>query len=280
MQGLLTPQPLRITEVYDDGEASRHFTFEFLGPGVAQAILPGHFFALTVPQQGEAAFTYLSLPDAAGRFHALVRRMGNLTTALFACGVGDVLGYRGPFGSGLWPIEELKGRRVLVVAGGCGLAPLATAIEALLADGSGKVALIYGNQTPHTQVLQRELADWRRRLPVLETFDQSVPAGACGGTPLDHIDAILPRLGGEPEAVLTCGPEVMMEATARLFMRRGLAADRIWLALERRMHCGVGLCGHCYIASSYVCMDGPIYRWDRLQALHGQTTAGCRSRTL
>lgn len=273
MQGLLTPQPVRIVDLYDDGEASRHFTFELLGPGADHQALPGQFFALTVPRQGEAAFTYLSLPDSAGRFSALIRHMGSLTSALFDCRVGDVLGYRGPFGTGLWPIAETRGRRVLILAGGCGLAPLATAIEALLVEGSGRTALIYGSQAAHTQNMRQERAEWRQRMPIIETFDRSAPAGGFAGTALDHIDTILPQLGGEPEAVLSCGPETMMEAVARLFVDRGLPAERIWLALERRMHCGVGLCGHCYIASSYVCMDGPIYRWDRLQALHGQTTA-------
>lgn len=272
MNGLLTPQAIRITHLYDDGEDARHFTFEPVKGTLIQPAQPGQFFNLTVPGHGEAAFTYLSLPDSEGRFSALIRKVGDLTNALFECKEHDLLGYRGPFGNGTWPLDQLKGKRVLALAGGCGLAPLASAIDALL-DADSPIALIYGSRDPANQNLQQERALWKQHISLIETFDLAIDSSLHSGTPLDHVDAILPKLGGEPEAVLTCGPEVMMNAVAAFFLARGLSGDHIHLALERRMHCGVGLCGHCYLGSSYVCIDGPVYSWSSLSQLSKATTA-------
>jgi anaerobic sulfite reductase subunit B len=270
MNGLLTPDPVRIASLYEDGEDSRHFTFEPVGDISIQPARPGQFFNLSVPGHGEAAFTYLALPDDKGRFSALIRKVGDLTSALFECSEGDLLGYRGPFGKGIWPLEQLQGKRVLAIAGGCGLAPLACAIEALL-ELKSPVALIYGSRDPANQNLQQERAIWKSRLPLIETFDLPSDKSQRSGTPLEHVDDIVEELGGKPEAIITCGPEVMMNAAADFFLKRGLNGDRIHLALERRMHCGIGICGHCYLGSSYVCIDGPVYSWQELSRLRALT---------
>jgi len=254
----MTPQAVHLIDQYDDGENSRHYTFQLAQP-TDETIKPGQFFALTLPNFGEAAFTYLTAPDNQGRFQALIRRAGSLTSELFNIQTSTLLGYRGPFGSGLWPIEAIKNRRVLFIAGGIGLPPLATAIEALLENGSN-IGLIYGSRDQAGQVLKQEREAWHKQMPIIETFDQA-SGSQLSGTPLDHLDAISQKLGGEPEAVLTCGPEVMMSAVGDFFTNQGLAKESIWLALERRMHCGIGLCGHCYFGSSYVCTDGPVYSW-------------------
>lgn len=309
MTASFTPFAVRLVDAYEDGLDARHVTFEPLtresandggdvGPPQAAPHArpsPGQFFLLSVPGHGEAAFTYVSLPDPCGRFDAVVRRIGELTSALHALPVGAVLGCRGPFGRG-WPLAEVVGRRVLVLAGGCGLAPLACAIDtlaalavplvlaapseraapaalvapaALAANGDGtRVAVAYGSRHEASQVLARERARWRGRLPVVECFDAPTVSGDLRGTPVAHIDRACASWGGlAPERALVCGPEAMMDAAAEALVARGLAPEHIWLSLERRMHCGVGLCGHCYVAETYACIDGPTYRWDVLCAL-------------
>jgi len=270
MNGFMTPQAIHIAEIYDDGEASRHFTFE-PADGVKHSAKPGQFFTLALPGYGEAAFTYLSLPDAEGRFKALIRQAGSLTSALFKCDVGDLVGFRGPFGNS-WPINQLLGKRVLIIAGGIGLPPLATIADQLAADKSTPIALIYGSRSPADQVLKYERSAWHMYMPILETFDYPSNQEQLSGTPLDHVAEVEAKLGGKPEVILTCGPEVMMNAVAHHFVENGLSPESIWLALERRMHCGIGECGHCYLGSSYVCTDGPVYNWQQLTQLHAQTT--------
>ncbi len=271
MKTLMTPQLIRITEIYDDGEASSHFTFEPVN-GINHSARPGQFFTLTLPGHCEAAFTYLSLPDAEGRFKALIRRAGTLTSALFNCNAGDLIGFRGPFGNS-WPLDQLLGKRILIIAGGIGLPPLAAIADHLINSNNTQVALIYGSRSPADQVLKYERSAWHMYMPILETFDHPSSQEQLAGTPLDHLQEMTVKLGGHPEAILTCGPEVMMNAVGHHFVQNGLPPENIWLALERRMHCGVGECGHCYLGSSYVCTDGPIYSWQQLTRLQLQTTA-------
>ncbi|WP_372866693.1 FAD/NAD(P)-binding protein [Pseudomonas sp.] len=256
----LTPRKLLLLDHYADGEEARHFSLRIDKPAAAdRAVIPGQFFMLTVPGFGEAPFTYLKLPDQQGRFDALVRRMGALTQALFEQPPGAVLGYRGPFGKG-WPLFFCA-HRVLVVAGGCGLAPLAGVIdEASRHRLPLQLSVIYGARNSAAQVLGRERERWRKSLRFMETCDEAKPHQRQG-SPLDHFDELFAHEG--PEAVLCCGPEALMLATAEACVQRGIAAHKIWLSLERRMHCADGLCGHCYLGSEYVCKDGPTYRYDR-----------------
>lgn len=260
----LTPRILRLLDCYDDGLDARHFRLRIAQPLPSdRAVIPGQFFMLGVPGLGEAPFTYVDMPDGRGEFAALIRRTGKLTARLFGLERGAVLGYRGPYGKG-WPLF-LGSRRVLVVAGGCGLAPLAGLIEETQRHRpSLQLRVLYGARTAAAQVLGRERARWRETLPLIETLDEGGPQ-ALRGSPLAQLD----RLFAEevPQAVLCCGPEAFMLAIAKACVRRGVTADNIWLSVERRMHCAVGLCGHCYIADSYACVDGPTYRYDHYAGL-------------
>ncbi|MBB6343089.1 NAD(P)H-flavin reductase [Pseudomonas fluvialis] len=257
-----TPRPMILEDAYADGEDARHFQLRLVDPQATDlAAQPGQFFMLAVPGHGEAPFTYVRAPDAEGRFSALVRRTGQLTEALFELQIGSVLGYRGPLGRG-WP-HDLTGRHVLVIAGGCGLAPLAGLIDAAR-DNAARLQVIYGARHPGAQVLARERARWRLDLDYLETCDVASP-GERSGSPVAHLDELLGQ--NIPDAVLCCGPEPLMLASAEHCLKRGVPAVHIWLSLERRMHCGAGLCGHCHIGASYACVDGPTYNYEQYLAL-------------
>lgn len=263
-----TPRRLHLLGCYADGEDARHFSFRIALPVAGDMeVVPGQFFMLALPGFGEAPFTYVSPPDHNGYFTALIRRVGRLTEALFEQAEGAVLGYRGPFGKG-WPLF-LGARRVLVVAGGCGLAPLAGVIDEVIRHRLPlQLSVLYGARHAAAQVLQQERAEWRRHLPLIETLDEAA-AGRRQGSPLQHLDELFAAT--PPDVVLCCGPEPLMLATAEACLRRGLSAEQLWLAVERRMHCADGLCGHCYLGSSYVCRDGPTYRYDRFRQLLGQS---------
>lgn len=273
----LTPEAVELLDYVDDGEATRRYRFRLRDPEAMEVPEPGQFFMLSVPGAGEAPFTYISIPDGDGVFSGLVRRVGSVTSALFDCRPGAVLGVRGPFGRG-WPLAELAGRRVLIVAGGCGLAPLACLIEQLIDERwCLERALVYGARQRSLQMFEDSRGSWRQQIPVFDTLDSAEP-GELGtallGTPLVRMEDILQQLGWFPERLLLCGPEVMMNGLAAFFVERGLPGDCIWLSIERRMHCAVGLCGHCYLtqhhlAHHYACRNGPTYRWDTLQSIAG-----------
>jgi len=265
-----TPQRLHLLDYYEDGEDTRHFSFRIARPQASDlAVIPGQFFMLALPGFGEAPFSYVSLPDQDGRFSALIRRTGTLTGALFALGAGAVLGYRGPFGKG-WPLF-FSAHRVLAVAAGCGLAPLAGVIdEATSQHLPVQLSVVYGARNTAAQVLGRERARWKLQMRFIETFDEAA-AGQRQGAPLECFDELFAV--ARPDTVLCCGPEPLILASAQACLERGIPPNKIWLSLERRMPCGVGLGGLCYVAASQDGLeDGPIYRYDRYQKLLASST--------
>lgn len=256
----LVPRPMQLLEFHDEGEVARHFSFSLSSPRPGdQGVMPGQFFMLTVPGVGEVPFSYVRPPDWQGRFSALIRNEGAVSSALFGLAPGARLGYRGPFGIG-WP--DLSGaRRVLAVAGGSGLAALAGLIEALIRSGRpDALTLVYGARSPNHQVLAQELAHWRGSLELIETFERTAD-GRVGCNLLEPLRTLLANQ--LPEAVLCCGPEPMMQGIAELCLAHGMPATGIWLSIERRLDCGMGRCGRCHVGRSSACLEGPVYRYDR-----------------
>jgi len=268
----LTPQAMRIIDIYDDGTHARHFTFEPKGFVHDEPISIGQFLMLTLPGAGIAPFTYTSIPDKTGRFNALIRNVGHLTEQLFHLKIGDVLGYNGPFGRG-WPVGLIEYKEVLIVAGGCGLAPLASTIDYLIDHSHAQsITLLYATRDSASQVLKKERARWSSNIKLFEVFE--VGGGSDhSGLPTQHLSHLLNKDERYPDIVLTCGPEAMMIAVAQSCTELGLKTSDIWMSIERRMRCGVGLCGHCYVANSYACKQGPTYRYDEFMALESKTVA-------
>lgn len=268
----LTPQPMRLVDSYDDGQDSKHLTFEIMGASRHTPVAVGQFFMLSLPGFGQAPFTYTSLPDKDGRFMALIRNVGKLTAAICELPPGQLLGYNGPLGIG-WPVTKMRNQEVLIVAGGCGLAPLAATIDHLTHLGQvGATTVIYGAANRASQVLRQERQRWQQRLPILETFMDSCELDTAG-TPSQHISRFLAQQNRQPQIVLTCGPLAMMKSVAQTCQELLIGSDRIWLSLEKRMRCGVGLCGHCYLANDLICVQGPTYRYDQYARLENKTTS-------
>ena len=268
----LTPQTIRIVDVHEDGTHTKHFTFEPKGFVHDKPITIGQFFMLTLPGAGLAPFTYTSIPDKTGRFNALIKNVGHLTEKLFSLGKGDVVGYNGPFGRG-WPVGLIKHKEVLIVAGGCGLAPVASSIDYLINNGYSKsVTLLYAARDSASQVLEKERARWSTSIKLFETLEVGGDSDHTG-LPTQYLSELLNKDEHYPDIVLTCGPEAMMMAVANSCVDLGLKTSDIWMSIERRMRCGVGLCGHCYVANSYACQQGPTYCFNEFLALESKTVA-------
>jgi NAD(P)H-flavin reductase len=226
---------------------------------------PGQFTMLSSFGIGEVPISISGDPEESGRLVHTVRAVGPATRAICESGAGSVLGVRGPFG-GPWPVEEIEGADVVVLAGGIGLAPLRPAILALLArrECYGRLLLLYGGRSPEQLLYADELESWRERgLEVVLTVDSAGPEwlGRVGVVPrlVDRAE-LDPDLG----AALMCGPEVMMRFAAAALARTGLPAARVYVSIERNMQCGVGLCGHCQLGPTLICRDGPVYTWEQL----------------
>lgn len=237
--------------------------------GARYQFRPGQFNMLYLPGIGEIPISLSADPQYRQSWAHTIRVAGNATRALARFEPGQTLGLRGPFGSS-WPLEELLGMDVILVAGGIGLAPLRPAIYELLRRTAefGRLTLLFGARSPGSLLYQAEYDSWiREGLFTQVTVDRSTPGwlGAVGFVNLLLERLRLPR--PRHTAILTCGPEVMMRYIVRSAQQRGISADRIWCSLERNMQCAVGLCGHCQLGGEFVCKDGPVFRYDRVAPL-------------
>jgi NAD(P)H-flavin reductase len=248
------------------GVVTYHLAFQDRTAGRRYRFAPGQFNMLYLPGAGEIPISLSASPRARTTWAHTVREAGNVTRALARLRAGETLGLRGPFGS-CWPIDQCRGRDVVLVAGGIGLAPLRPAVYQLLYQPGRykRLHLLYGARTPNTLLYTREFDDWASRgLRIQTTVDRAAPGweGNVGVVPL-----LLERLTDFDPAsavLLTCGPEVMMRFTVKAARQRGISPERMWLSLERNMHCAVGLCGHCQLGPEFVCKDGPVFRYDRI----------------
>jgi len=227
---------------------------------------PGQFNMLYAPGVGECAISISGDPAKADALVHTTRVVGTVTTALKKLKRGDALGIRGPFGRG-WPVTESKGKDVVLVAGGIGLAPLRPALYALMAHRAqyGRIVLLYGARTPHDILYRRELERWGARfdLDVYVTVDRAEPGWHGNVGVVTHLVRRAPfdRLNA---TTLVCGPEVMMRFAVAELQKRGIPDDAIAVSLERNMKCATGFCGHCQFGPAFVCKDGPVFAFNEI----------------
>ena len=248
---------VRIADVIDEapGVATYRLTLDGDTDPAAYGFIPGQFNMLYLPGVGESAISMSGDPTRSGGWTHTVRVAGNVTRTLAGLKRGDTLGLRGPFGTG-WPVDELAGGDVVIVAGGLGMAPLRPLIYHVMnhRDRFSRVTLICGARTPDGLLYRREYDNWRQhRIDVHETVDRAT-AGWTGqiGVVTTLIDRL--RLPDPKQTqLIACGLE------------RGIAPERMWLSLERNMQCATGLCGHCQLGPEFICKDGPVLRYDHIR---------------
>lgn len=224
---------------------------------------PGQFNMLYVPGVGEAAISISSDPETPDNLEHTIRVVGSVTRAIKKMGKGGIIGLRGPFGTS-WPTEGIKGKNVVMVAGGIGLAPIRPMIYWLLhhRHHARRVVLLYGCRSPEDRIFAPELEEWERNsaLDVLVTVDNAT--GNWTG-PVGVVTHLLGRIRVDAEhtTVMVCGPKILNRAAAWQFLQLHVRPEQVYVSLERNMNCGFGECGHCQYGSKFVCRDGPVFRF-------------------
>ncbi len=236
---------------------------------------PGQFVEVGVFGAGEIPICISSPPGLADQLAITVRAVGVVSDLLTRARPGDVLSLRGPCGNG-FDLDECAGRDVLFVAGGMGLPALRGLLgEMLLArERYGRVVVLHGARTPRDLLYPWQYASWHQHgVEVLLSVDRGDGRWELGDEPprmVGFLTTWFPRLMLDPARAIAflCGPPVMIKvACTELTRRLELPAERCVATLERHMKCGVGKCGHCVVADRYVCVDGPVFRYDELLAL-------------
>ena len=230
---------------------------------------PGQFSMLWVFGVGELPISISGDPAVHDQLVYTVRSVGQATHALVSRSVGEGVGVRGPFGTG-WPIEAARGRDVIVVAGGIGLAPLRPVIYEVLKNRQdyGRLVVLYGARSPRELLYRKELTAWarQRETQVLVTVDYGGLAWR------GHVGVVTTlfkyaRLKPSRSVAMVCGPEIMMRFVTRELEAHGLSRNDIYLSMERNMKCAVGFCGHCQYGPHFICKDGPVFPYEQIRPL-------------
>jgi NAD(P)H-flavin reductase len=265
----MLPHPYVVREVAKETSDTFTLTLESAKEANGRSFLPGQFSMLWVFGVGELPISISGDPAKHNRLVYTVRSVGQATHALVSQPVGNTVGVRGPLGAG-WPAEASRGRDIIVVAGGIGLAPLRPLIYHVLSNRKeyGRLVILYGARSPRELLYRKELASWARNrdTQVLVTLDY----GGLGWK--GHVGVVTTlfkyaRLQPGRSVAMICGPEIMMRFVTRELETHGLRHDDIYLSMERNMKCGVGFCGHCQYGPHFICKDGPVFRYEKIRPL-------------
>lgn len=232
--------------------------------------LPGQCAMLCVPGVGEAMFSITSSPTNKEYQEFSIKKCGVLTDYLHELKVGDEIMVRGPYGNN-FPVETaLKGKDLLFVAGGIGLAPLRSVINYVLdnRDNYGKVDILYGARSADDLVQLKEIEEvWMNSKDVNVHLTIDRPQEGWDGH-VGFVPAYLKELElGADKTVLVCGPPIMIKFVLAALIEMGYSKEQVYTTLELRMKCGIGKCSRCNIGSKYVCKDGPVFRCDEVDEL-------------
>lgn len=228
-------------------------------------ILPGQFNMLSAFGIGESPIGLSQVQFDNNILYHTVRAVGPVTKSLKQLQKGDTLPIRGPFGT-TWPTDEIKGKSVIVIAGGMGLCPLRPLIQYLITNKADftDINVIYGARSPSDIIYQDDLNNWENELNLLITVD-------IANAPWQHhvgvVTPLIPLVINDPEntVALICGPEIMMRFSIYSLMEEGILDENIYLSMERNMQCGTGHCGHCQWGRYFICKDGPVMRYDQIK---------------
>ncbi|HHV96354.1 MAG TPA: hydrogenase [Clostridiaceae bacterium] len=247
-------------------------TFRVIGPdgGVCFSYIPGQCAMLSIPGVGEAMFSITSPPTNKDYMEFSIKKCGCLTEWLHQIDVGQQITIRGPYGNG-FPVEtDLKGKDLLFIAGGIGLAPLRSVIKYALhyRENYGNIDIVYGARSAYDLVYLREIQNEWRIAPNVNVYltidrEQEGWTGHVGFVP-DYVK----ELNFETDkTAIVCGPPIMIKLTLKALEELGYKKNQIFTTLELKMKCGIGKCGRCNIGTKYVCKDGPVFRCDQLEQL-------------
>jgi NAD(P)H-flavin reductase len=268
----MIPLPHRILKVRR--ETSDVFSLE-MQPETGESgfpFSPGQFNMVYVFGVGEVPLSISGDPAQTKTLTHTIRGIGWVTRALQGMKKGDMIGVRGPFGTP-WPMQEIAGNDVVIIAGGVGLAPVRPVIYQLLAEREkyGNISILYGARSPDDMLYGKELKKWRGRFDLhVDVTVDFAKRGWMGNVGV--VTQLLPKAPFDPlnTVAMVCGPEIMMRFTVVELQRQGIEDTGIYITMERNMKCAVGFCGHCQFGPEFVCKDGPVFRYDRIRNIFGK----------
>ena len=266
----LIPSVGVITDIKEQTPDVKTFRVNALEGGKLFEHKPGQCAMLCAPGVSEGMFSITSSPTNKEYQEFSIKRCGQLTEYLHSLKVGDQITVRGPYGNNFPVDTELKGKNLLFIAGGIGLAPLRSVINYVIDNRQdyGTVDILYGSRSADDLVGLDEIQNVWMNTPGINvhlTIDREQEGwdGHVGFVP-----SYLRELEfSNDKTVLVCGPPIMIKFVLQGLQEMGFTKEQVYTTLELRIKCGVGKCGRCNIGSNYVCKDGPVIRFDEIDEL-------------
>lgn len=267
----LTPHLATVKNILDLTPDTKLFTFQLDDP-TSRADFDykvGQFALVSAFGVGEAAFDISSLANQDGELEFAVRRVGTVTRALHELEPGDVVGVRGPYGN-FFPMDDYKGKDIVVIGGGSGMAPVRSVINFIIANRAdyGRMIIIHGARTPADLVFTHEFSTWASAPnTILELTVDRRDDTWSGREAL--IPTVVAELAPSPDnaVAIICGPPIMIKFCLKELRNLKFSDEQIVTTLESKMKCGVGKCGRCNVGAKYVCLDGPVFTYAEISRL-------------
>jgi NAD(P)H-flavin reductase len=263
-KNIYKPIKSKLIDVIEESPVIKTFV---LVPGEEFSFKTGQFIELCVDGIGEAPFTPSSSPLVKEKIEVTVMKTGYVTEYMHNLKPGSYMGIRGPFGRG-YPIENFFGKEVLILGGGCGLAPIRSLLFTLehVSDNLERVVLCYGSKTPVDCIYKPLFA----RLNLINKFEAYRTVDKPDGEWNESVGVVTSLLNKvkiniEKSVAVVCGPPIMMKFGTIRLIEMGFKDQQIYLSMEKNMSCGLGKCGHCMLGEYFVCKDGPVFTYDELK---------------
>ncbi|MEN8152787.1 MAG: FAD/NAD(P)-binding protein [Acidobacteriota bacterium] len=227
----------------------------------------GQCAMLSVFGKGEAMISISNSPFTKDFLQFSILKSGRVTSALHNMENGSIIGVRGPYGNS-FPMEKWKGRNLIFIGGGIGLAPLWSVLKTALVNKKdyGDLMLIYGARTSKDIVFKDELYDLRSEMTVHLSIDKDESGWNefVGFVP----ENVKSKVSWPQNSIaIICGPPIMIKFVISTLAELGFEDEQIYTTVENKMKCGIGKCGRCSIGEHYVCTEGPVYSWAELKKL-------------
>ena len=263
------PHIIVIEKIIEETPDTRTFHFNFKDKKLDEEFTfeSGQFGEYSVFGIGEAPFCISSSPTRRDNLEFAVKRVGRVTNALHRLRVGAEIGFRGPYGNS-FPLDYLKGKNLVFVVGGIGLAPLRSLIWNVIdnRDKYQKIDIIYGARSPADLCFSYDLESWSqdKTIDIVITVDEGDKdwKGREGFVP-QVLEQVAPS--AKNAVAVVCGPPIMIRCTFPVLDKLGFTPEQMLTTLEKRMKCGIGKCGRCNIGDIYVCRDGPVFSYAQIK---------------
>ncbi len=264
------PQVCKIVDIVEETADVKSFKISTLDGKKPFDSKPGQLGMLSFISEGECMFCISDNGDDYLEF--TVKKVGHVTEYLHDCEIGAQVGVRGPYGN-WFPYESCKGRDMLFVGGGIGMPPVRSFLLYCIKhrEDYGHIDMVYSASSYEDLVCKQDLFENWKSVPDMDVHVSVYHGPDDSPVPVAYTAPFLESLNlpvTENSAAVVCGGPSLYRTCTESLLKMGYEPGQIITTLEMRMKCGVGKCGRCNIGSHFICLDGPVFTLEEIEAMN------------